>query len=209
MPRPKEFDPDTKLHEAMELFWRVGFERTSIPLLEERLGINRFSIYSTFGKKRDLFLQALDLYAEGVGRRVVLPLEVGTEGLEDLHRFVEAWKGIFVDDEIRGCLLCNTATELGGSDVEIANRVRAYFARLESAVLQTLLRARRRGEVQGDEEALGVRATSVRLAIQGALVAFASAPSSAEAARTVDAVEAVVMGSWSSPPPSRDSSATR
>jgi TetR/AcrR family transcriptional repressor of nem operon len=195
MPRPKSFDPETKLRDAMQLFWQVGFDGASIPRLEGHLGINRFSIYDTFGKKRDLFIRALDLYATELLQELMIPLESGTEGLGDLRRFFVAWRRYFVDDQIRGCLMCNTATELGDSDPEISKRVNAYFDRLEQAVLSSLKRARELGEVAGDDVGLSARATAIRLAIQGALVTFAASPTPTEATRIVEALSALSMGS--------------
>ncbi len=64
MPRVKEFDPDQALDRAMELFWRKGYEATSVQDLVEHMGINRFSLYDTFGSKHELFMAALDRYSE-------------------------------------------------------------------------------------------------------------------------------------------------
>ncbi len=60
MARQKEFDRDEVLHKAMEVFWTRGYEGTSIQDLVKHMGINRQSIYDTFGDKHSLFLQALD-----------------------------------------------------------------------------------------------------------------------------------------------------
>ena len=51
MPRQKDFDPDRALGNAMELFWEKGYEATSVQDLVDRMGINRFSMYDTFGSK--------------------------------------------------------------------------------------------------------------------------------------------------------------
>ncbi|MCE7002789.1 TetR/AcrR family transcriptional regulator [Kibdelosporangium philippinense] len=66
MPRTKEFDPDAVLRSALNLFWRKGYEATSIQDLVDHLGIGRASMYATFGTKHDLYLRALDLYCERV-----------------------------------------------------------------------------------------------------------------------------------------------
>lgn len=64
MARTKEFDPDAALQAALELFWRRGYEATSMSDLVEHLGIGRASLYATFGSKHELYLKALDRYAE-------------------------------------------------------------------------------------------------------------------------------------------------
>ena len=58
MPRSKEFDPDVVLDRATDLFWKKGYEATSIKDLVAHMRINRFSLYSTFGDKQHLFLAA-------------------------------------------------------------------------------------------------------------------------------------------------------
>ncbi len=62
--RPREFDYDKALEQAMHVFWRKGYEGTSMPDLTEAMGMNRPSIYSAFGNKEELFRKALERYAE-------------------------------------------------------------------------------------------------------------------------------------------------
>lgn len=64
--RPKEFDRDTVLDKAMELFWRQGYQGTSIQALVEHVGINRASLYATFGDKHRLYLEAMDRYLDRI-----------------------------------------------------------------------------------------------------------------------------------------------
>jgi len=64
MGRPREFDVDAALVRAMELFWRHGYEGTSLSDLTDAMGINRPSLYAAFGSKEELFRKALDLYSE-------------------------------------------------------------------------------------------------------------------------------------------------
>lgn len=67
--RPREFDTEKALERAMELFWRQGYEGTSLADLTAALGITRPSLYAAFGSKEALFLQALDLYEARAGYR--------------------------------------------------------------------------------------------------------------------------------------------
>src|SRR5258708_33708597 len=75
MARQKEFDRDEVLHKAMEVFWTRGYEGASVQDLVKHMGINRQSIYDTFGDKHALFLQALDRYREIQSRKVFAVLE--------------------------------------------------------------------------------------------------------------------------------------
>lgn len=67
--RPREFDVDRALERAMELFWRQGYEGTSLTDLTRELGLTRPSLYAAFGSKERLFLRALDLYEARAGYR--------------------------------------------------------------------------------------------------------------------------------------------
>jgi AcrR family transcriptional regulator len=91
--RPREFDMERALERAMHLFWRQGFEGTSISDLTEELKITRPSLYAAFGSKEALFLQALDLYEARAGYREAAQTETTAlayarallEGAADLH----------------------------------------------------------------------------------------------------------------------------
>jgi len=65
MGRPRAFDLDEALDKALEVFWRKGYEGTSLQDLTEAMGINRPSLYAAFGNKEALFRKAIDRYIEG------------------------------------------------------------------------------------------------------------------------------------------------
>ena len=62
MGRPRAFDADAALDEAMEVFWRHGYEGTTIAQLTDAMGINPPSLYAAFGNKEGLLKAALDRY---------------------------------------------------------------------------------------------------------------------------------------------------
>src|SRR5579859_7267292 len=63
--RPRDFDVDRALDHALHVFWRKGYEGTSLSDLTRAMGINRPSLYAAFGNKEELFRKALDRYAAG------------------------------------------------------------------------------------------------------------------------------------------------
>ena len=60
--RPRAFDPEVALEKALDVFWRKGYDGTSLADLTEAMGINKPSLYSTFGNKDQLFLKAIEVY---------------------------------------------------------------------------------------------------------------------------------------------------
>lgn len=142
MPRPKAFDPDDVLHKAMQVFWERGYEATSMQDLVECMGINRFSLYSTFGDKHQLFLAALARYRDKVVARLVDDMERSDAGLAAIWQFFKRLIDSFASAQgWRGCLITNTAVELAPHDPQAASTVQAHVVRLEEAFCRVLLQA--------------------------------------------------------------------
>src|SRR6202011_4012331 len=78
MGRPRAFDVDRALDRALHLFWRKGYEGTSLSDLTQAMGINRPSLYAAFGDKEALFRRALDRYADGPAAHVRAALDQPT-----------------------------------------------------------------------------------------------------------------------------------
>jgi len=139
MARPKAFDVDEALERAMELFWRQGYEATSLPDLVQHMGIGRQSLYDTFGGKRQLFLQALDRYAAVMIGGALGRLERPGASIDDLTAFLEAVVAYQTGKRIRtACLMINSAMELAVSDKEVARRASAHHQRMEGAFRRVL-----------------------------------------------------------------------
>lgn len=144
MGRRKNYDRDTLIEKAMEIFRDHGFSGTSTQMLVEGLGINRFSLYAEFENKQKLFGAALERYNQKVIERNFGPLEATDAGIEEvrslLEFFASASKGPAAG---RGCLLCNTAIEFGPKDPDGNGFVQQYFARLPKAFYKALNNAYR------------------------------------------------------------------
>jgi len=65
--RPRTFDPDVALRQALDLFWERGYEGTSLNDLAEAMGIASASIYACFGSKQELFRKVMALYGRTSG----------------------------------------------------------------------------------------------------------------------------------------------
>ena len=148
MARTKEFDPEEALEAAMELFWRRGYEATSMRSLLEGMGVGRGSFYDTYGDKRALFLAALDRFEKNRTTWALEVLETSPSPVagiaEVFGRTVESLVGY---EPRRGCLLTNSAVELAPHDPEVAAHISGYVRRLEGAFEDALERARKMGEI--------------------------------------------------------------
>ncbi len=148
MPRRKQFDPALALRQAMELFWERGYEATSIQDLLDRMGINRFSLYDTYGGKRELFDAVMARYLKEEAGPAIQTLATGREGLSDVRRYFHTLlTRITGPGGWWGCLMVNTAVELAPRDRGAADRFKTYLEGMEEGFYQALVRARKAGEV--------------------------------------------------------------
>ncbi|MEU7062846.1 TetR family transcriptional regulator [Streptomyces sp. NPDC046161] len=154
MARTKEFDPDAALQSALELFWRRGYEATSMADLVEHLGIGRASVYATFGNKRELYLKALDRYNENRDPDLLAELSQPGPALPAVRTVVRRFAVDATSDDrrLKGCFVTNTAAELGAHDTAAARRVEASWGHVETLLHSALMRAQAQGELPADRD---------------------------------------------------------
>lgn len=144
----KQFDRDAALDRAMSLFWERGYAASSVQDLVQRTGVNRQSLYDTFGDKHDLFLQALERYRQ-LGARQFRSLLAGDAPIRDrFARFFEHYlDDAATDDRCRGCFLVNSTLELGGRDPDTILLLCRNLDSSESLFERALAEAKGRGEL--------------------------------------------------------------
>ena len=148
MPRGKAFQEEEVLKRAMELFWKQGYHATSMQELVDYLGINRASLYNTFGGKRALFEQALNLYREANGRIMLRLLHSKTDVREGLrHLFMGAIQGALADKDKKGCMVVNSCTELLPHDAALQKVLMQNQTNLENTFYAYLLDGQKRGQI--------------------------------------------------------------
>ncbi|MCX5214196.1 TetR/AcrR family transcriptional regulator [Kitasatospora sp. NBC_00240] len=153
MARTKEFDPDAALQAALELFWRRGYEATSMSDLVEHLGIGRASLYATFGSKHELYLRALDRYAELTDPKLLDELSQPGPVLPAVRALVRRFAAEAGSEQrAAGCFVTNTAAELAPHDRAAARRVEASWDHLETLLHSALVRAAAGGELPPGRE---------------------------------------------------------
>lgn len=148
----KQFDQSEVLDRAVMLFWRRGYEATSIGDLVEAIGINRGSLYATFGDKRRFFLASLQRYIQTIGAALFAELE-GNDPRRALEGMFAAIIERTSDSQFpRGCLVTNTSLECPDSGDEISRKVAELLAAQESAIYQVLRRAQAKGSLDSKQD---------------------------------------------------------
>ncbi|MCM2680252.1 TetR/AcrR family transcriptional regulator [Echinimonas agarilytica] len=145
MARTKSFDPEEKLADAMNLFWRKGFNATSLEDLERELKLKRFSIYNAFGDKLQLYRDALQLYISTVFEPAIKGLSE-TGGLDSIQGFFEGCLDFYATQPQRlGCFICNSSIELGFSDDKVSRLTADAHEQLQKAFFNALMIEKQRG----------------------------------------------------------------
>ena len=151
MVRTRAFDPEQALSRAVDLFSSRGYSETSMDDIVKATGVSRYGIYGTFGNKRELFEQALERYADGMGKQSFLRLLEPDASLAHIRSIFDERVGkLFGSNDQRGCMLCHTAMELAPHDSEIKDVLQKFLRRMSKAFSVGLENARKRGEVRPD-----------------------------------------------------------
>ena len=172
--RPRSFDVDKVLESATDTFHQDGLAGTTYERLEAATGLRRQSLVYAFGDKRTLFKAALAHYADKKVGQVIEVLGQHDSPAEGVRRAFALWLADARHKQRPGCLLVNTAGEVGGSDNELAESIEAATARLVDAFEQAFSRAKAAGELKADAKPRDLAQTAVALG-DGALLHARSA----------------------------------
>lgn len=163
--RPRAYDADTALAQAMEAFWRLGYSATSLDQLSDAMDMNRPSLYAAFGDKRALYLQTLDSYVERSKLAIARALDPQISLAEGLQRFYDSALGSYLPsgDPARGCYLIGTALTESLADEEVRARLASSLREFERMLEARIRQAREEGEIDGaaDPTALAMIASAV------------------------------------------------
>ncbi|WP_428698253.1 TetR/AcrR family transcriptional regulator [Stappia sp.] len=145
--RPRGFDRDTALLAAMRTFWARGYEGTSIQDLVDATGVNKPSLYSTFGCKEEIFREAVELYDRLEGRATSQSLGAATTTREAVETMLRSNARAYVADEgPRGCMIV-LASLLGAPENK---SVRAFLSDNRLSGEAALRDRLARGVAEGD-----------------------------------------------------------
>jgi TetR/AcrR family transcriptional regulator, transcriptional repressor for nem operon len=156
MARPKEFDQEKALRNAVRLFSQQGFAATSTDELMRCMNIGRQSMYDTFGDKRALFLRALELYVTESVQSVGVELDRNGSALSAVRNALVSFAERKDLSSSEGCMGLNAIGEFGQRDVDVT-RITRNAARIQRQnLMKVFARARMQGEVDADADLEGM-----------------------------------------------------
>jgi len=153
MPRHKSYNTDEVLEKAMHVFWNNGYENTSVRMLEKEMGINQFSIYSSFNSKHNLFIESLKKYREYVNINVFSELLKPGARLKDIEIFLT---GMAEDNgrgkELKGCFVVNTTGQINTMDEEVTTELNNYYSFIKGMLEKILSNSIEAGDISEDTD---------------------------------------------------------
>jgi AcrR family transcriptional regulator len=150
--RPRQFDPDQALGRALEVFWKKGYEGTSLSDLTDAMGINRPSLYAVFGNKEDLFRKALDRYSEAQAASMNQAMNQPTARGAVEQLLMAGAESMTNPHNPHGCLLVQGALACGEGAECIRQELVHRRAAIVAALRQRLERAKSEGDLPLDSE---------------------------------------------------------
>jgi AcrR family transcriptional regulator len=145
--RPREFDTEQALERAMNLFWRKGYEGTSMSDLTDTLGITRASLYAAFGNKEALFRTVLDRYEARAGQYRVSALKAPT-AREFAQQLLEGAVALHGDkSNPPGCLGVQGALACSDDGTAMRKELMSRRQAGEDAIRRRLKRAKAEGDL--------------------------------------------------------------
>jgi AcrR family transcriptional regulator len=150
--RPRAFDPDTALEAALRVFWKKGYEGTALSDLTEAMGINRPSIYATFGNKEALFRKALDRYSERMTNFTAAALKEPTARAVAERLMVGTADLLSCPENPKGCLMVQGALACGEEADPIRKELIARRATGEAALRERFERAKVAGDLPAEAD---------------------------------------------------------
>ena len=130
MARSRKLGPELAIQATQSLFWEHGFAGLGTRQIEEETGLTRFTLQTSYGGKKQLFLQAIDAYLDRMETSFLPDASDGS--LEELATWFEARADPVMMLEIacHGCLMLNSMIEFHGQDSDVNQRAKRYFSML-------------------------------------------------------------------------------
>ncbi len=164
--RPLSFDREAALHKAMLLFWRHGYESTTLADLTAAMGVNPPSIYAAFGDKKGLFLEAVARYVGGPVTAQSIIEEADDARQAAWRLLTTAAQGFTGVDTPPGCLVASSAISCSAAAVDVQQALASIRQTVEMQLQAKIMQGIAAGELPAQTDAQGL-AGLVMAVIQG------------------------------------------
>lgn len=153
MPRTAIFNREEVLDKAKHAFWLKGFNGTSMQDLVDATGLNRSSIYNSFGSKMELYQQTLRKYQGDSGALFDKAKKQNRNAIETIGLiFLYVLEDILEDTEQKGCMLINCNTEMGNQDTQLGGLLEANQERLVAIFEELVIQGQAEGSIRSNEK---------------------------------------------------------
>ncbi len=167
MARTKNFKEEEVLEKAMQVFWYKGYHGTSMQDLVTHMGINRASMYNTYGDKQTLFVAALKHYQQKQSEQIQQAFVRSGSALQVIRSVLERMVAESLQDrQQKGCFMVNATVELANQDQNISKMAIANEETMEYALAEVIRKGQASGEISNNQDAAGLSAY-LFAAIQG------------------------------------------
>lgn len=143
--RPKSFNDNDALERAMRVFWRSGYDATSLDDLLKAMGIPRQSLYRTFGDKRSLFISSLELYRNHIAEALSHIMQTDIPATNKVDALFSLWSEGVTSPDSNGCMMQNTC----GQSVMREKEVIALLTNHQQLIADSLEKILEQGQLEG------------------------------------------------------------
>ncbi|MEU3177258.1 TetR/AcrR family transcriptional regulator [Streptomyces albidoflavus] len=196
MPDIKHFDPDATLDTVVRLFWKQGAASTGIQDIVNATGLNRSSLYATFGSKQQLYMAALERYVGDRSRPVLGRLTEDDRGLPAVVEFFDSLIATRCSGEYArwGCMISNAHAGAENGDPDVRAVLDRQHRRLRDALHAALVTAHGKEQLTAVGTAPGPAADVLALLAHGVNLRSRTGADAEELRQTVAAAIAAVGG---------------
>lgn len=146
--RKKIFKEEVALGQAMEVFWKYGYEGSSMQKLLKAMGLNKGSLYYSFGSKKELFIRVLELYSQQLLDYLEDQLRFSSNPILSIQEIFRALISVDDQDNInKGCLLVNSVSELAFMDPSLKEMAAHKLRNIEELFIKHLNIAKQKGQI--------------------------------------------------------------
>jgi TetR/AcrR family transcriptional repressor of nem operon len=154
MARIRSFDEEEVLDKALAIFWRKGYNGTSIQDLVDGLGLNRSSIYHTYIDKHNLFILSIERYRDKTVRKAIEMINNARSAKAVIRKlFEQTIDEILADKNNKGCFMVNCAVEMAPHDKTVADIVNKNAQDMEQTFYYAIKKGQKSGEISSRQNA--------------------------------------------------------